>query len=107
MDISQKLRNAIRTAFVDPAAASDMESIIELVQAGGGGGSSSPSLVPQPVIATNVIEATAGIVPTAGGSTTIADAAAPTVSELLDLCVEQQATIDKIVVALSASGVTL
>lgn len=48
------------------------------------------------------VTATTGTLPTPGGSTTIANAASPTVSELLDLCLENKAKIDAIIAALKA-----
>lgn len=40
------------------------------------------------------VTATTGALPTANGAVTIADAAAPTVAELLELCIELKAQID-------------
>lgn len=40
------------------------------------------------------VTATLGSLPTANGSVTIADAATPTVAELLELCMELKAQID-------------
>lgn len=48
------------------------------------------------------VTATTGTLPTAGGSVTIADAATPTVAELLDLCMELKAKVDAAVAALKA-----
>lgn len=48
------------------------------------------------------VTATTGTLPAAGGSVTIADAATPTVAELLDLCMELKAKQDAIVAALKA-----
>lgn len=48
------------------------------------------------------VTATTGTLPAAGGSVTIANAASPTVSELLDLCMELKAKIDATVTALKA-----
>ena len=49
--------------------------------------------------------ATAGSLPTADGSVTIADAAAPTVSELLEYCVELEAKLEAALAALRTVGV--
>ena len=46
--------------------------------------------------------ATAGTLPTANGSVTIANAATPTVAELQEFCVELKAKVDAIVAALKA-----
>lgn len=46
--------------------------------------------------------ATAGTLPTADGSVTIANAATPTVAELQKFCVELKAKVDAIVAALKA-----
>lgn len=48
------------------------------------------------------VTATTGTLPTPGGSTTIANAATPTVAELLDFCVELKAKLDAVVAALKA-----
>lgn len=48
------------------------------------------------------VTATTGTLPTPNGATTIANAATPTVSELLDLCMENKAKIDALVAALKA-----
>jgi len=49
--------------------------------------------------------ATTGTLPTADGSVTIADAAAPTVSELLEYCVELEAKLETALAALRTVGV--
>jgi hypothetical protein len=49
--------------------------------------------------------ATAGSLPTADGSVTIADAAAPTVTELLEYCVELEAKLEAALAALRTVGV--
>lgn len=48
------------------------------------------------------VTATAGTLPAAGGSVTVANAASPTVAELLDLCMELKAKQDAIIQALKA-----
>lgn len=48
------------------------------------------------------VTATTGTLPAAGGSVTIANAATPTVAELLDLCMELKAKQDALVTALKA-----
>lgn len=50
----------------------------------------------------NTVTATTGSLPTPGGSTTIANAATPTVVELLDFCVETRAKVADIMTALKA-----
>lgn len=50
----------------------------------------------------NTVTATTGTLPTPNGATTIANAATPTVAELLELCMENKAKIDAIVAALKA-----
>lgn len=98
MAFSQKLRTAIRNALVDPASAHEFESFLEgLGVPEASGGDSKP----KPDLTANTIEATSGILPTAGGSTVFADPANPTASELLDLCIEQQAQIEALIAALT------
>src|SRR6185436_17501507 len=46
--------------------------------------------------------ATTGSLPTANGSITIANAATPTVAELLEFCIELKAKVDAITAALKA-----
>jgi len=48
------------------------------------------------------VTATTGTLPAAGGSVTVANAASPTVAELLDLCMELKAKQDAIIAALKA-----
>ena len=48
--------------------------------------------------------ATTGTLPTANGSVTIADAATPTVAELLEYCVELEAKLEALLSALRTSG---
>lgn len=48
------------------------------------------------------VTATSGSLPAAGGSVTVANAASPTVAELLDLCMELKAKQDAIIAALKA-----
>lgn len=48
----------------------------------------------------NTVTATTGTLPTADGATTIANAATPTVVELLEFCVENRAKIAAIIAAL-------
>jgi len=48
------------------------------------------------------VTATTGTLPTPGGTTTIANAATPTVAELLDFCMELKAKQDALVTALKA-----
>lgn len=50
----------------------------------------------------NTVTATTGTLPTPNGATTIADAATPTVAELLEFCVENRAKIAAIIAALKA-----
>jgi len=49
--------------------------------------------------------ATAGTLPTADGSVTIADAASPTNSELLEYCVELETKLETVLAALRTAGV--
>lgn len=48
------------------------------------------------------VTATTGTLPTANGSVTIANAATPTVAELLEFCVELKAKLDAAVAAMKA-----
>lgn len=50
----------------------------------------------------NTVTATTGTLPTPNGATTIANAATPTVVELLELCMEIKAKVDDIRAALKA-----
>lgn len=50
----------------------------------------------------NTVTATTGTLPTPDGATTIANAAVPTVVELLELCMELNAKIDNMRTALKA-----
>jgi hypothetical protein len=53
-------------------------------------------------LTTNTVTATTGTLPTPDGATTIANAATPTVVELLELCMELKAKVDAIRTALKA-----
>ena len=53
-------------------------------------------------LAANTVTATTGTLPTPNGATTIADAATPTVAELLEFCMENRAKIEAIIAALKA-----
>ena len=53
-------------------------------------------------LAANTVTATTGTLPTPNGATTIADAATPTVAELLEFCMENRAKIAAIIAALKA-----
>ena len=53
-------------------------------------------------LAAMTVTATAGTLPTANGSVTIANAATPTVAELLEFCMENRAKIAAIIAALKA-----
>ena len=64
-----------------------------------GGGAKKPQIV---ALAANTVTATTGALPTANGATTIANAATPTVVELLEFCVENRARIAIIIAALKA-----
>jgi hypothetical protein len=64
----------------------------------------TPAVQPS-AIANITITATTGTLPTANGSVTIADAAAPTVSELLEYSVELEAKLEAALAALRTLGV--
>ena len=53
-------------------------------------------------LAANTVTATSGTLPTTNGSVTIANAATPTVAELLEFCMENRAKIAAIIAALKA-----
>ena len=53
-------------------------------------------------LAANTVTATTGTLPTPDGATTIANAASPTVAELLEFCMENRAKIAAIIAALKA-----
>lgn len=64
------------------------------------------NLPKQAAIAPITVTAAKGVLPVANGSVTISDAAAPTNSELLEYCREQDAKIDALRAALTALGLT-
>lgn len=66
----------------------------------GAGGGSQPA-----AIANITTTATTGTLPTADGSVTIANAASPTNSELLEYCVELEAKLEAALAALRTTGV--
>lgn len=100
MSLSQKTKAELALALCSTVGATEIDTAIT---AGGGG----QAITQQAAIAKAALTATTGTIPTAGGSTLIANTATPTVVELLDLCVENKAKIDAIIDALTASGVTL
>lgn len=53
-------------------------------------------------LAINTVTATTGTLPTPDGATTIANAATPTVAELLELAMENRAKINAIITSLKA-----
>ena len=53
-------------------------------------------------LSANTVTATTGTLPTPSGATTIANAATPTVAELLEFCMENRAKIAAIIAALKA-----
>ena len=53
-------------------------------------------------LAANTVTATTGTLPTPNGATTIANAATPTVAELLEFCTENRVKIAAIIAALKA-----
>lgn len=55
-------------------------------------------------VADLTVTATTGTLPTANGSVTIADAATPTVSELLEYCVELEAKLETLLARIRATG---
>lgn len=65
------------------------------------------SRVPEAAIGNITSTATSGSLPTPNGSVTIADAATPTVTELLEYCVELEAKTEALIAALTAQGLTL
>jgi hypothetical protein len=61
--------------------------------------------VVQPGAIANITSsATSGSLPTANGTVVIADAATPTVAELLEYCVELEAKVEAMLAALRAAG---
>ena len=55
-------------------------------------------------VANLTVTATSGTLPTANGSVTIANAASPTVAELLEYCVELETKVEALLAALRTSG---
>lgn len=100
MSISQRLATTLGIALADEASAIEIRT---LLNAAGGG----QAITQQATIAKATVTATTGSLPTAGGSTTIANAATPTVSELLDYCTELKSKLDAVIDAIKAAGVTL
>ena len=70
-----------------------------------GSGTITLAIDPDTAIADVTTTATTGTLPTADGSVTIADAAAPTVDELLEYCVELEAKLEATLAALRTVGV--
>ena len=64
-----------------------------------GGGAKKPQIV---ALAANTVTATTGSLPTPNNASIIANAATPTVAELLEFCVENRAKIAAIIAALKA-----
>jgi hypothetical protein len=60
----------------------------------------------QAAITALAVAATTGTLPTADGAVTIANATAPTTTELLEYCREQDAKINALRVAMTACGLT-
>jgi len=70
-----------------------------------GAGSITLAIDSDTAIADITTTATSGTLPTADGSVTIADAATPTVTELLEYCVELEAKLEAALAALRTVGV--
>lgn len=75
------------------------QQAVEIVAAAAGAVAAKSAVV---ALAANTVTATTGSLPTVDGATTIANAATPTVAELLDFCVENRAKIAAIIAALKA-----
>lgn len=76
-----------------PTLAAEVASQID------GAGAKKPAII---ALTANTVTATTGTLPTPDGATTIANAATPTVVELLDLCMEIKAKVDAMRTALKA-----
>ena len=82
----------------DVDVATDGTATVSGLFGSGGGG--------QPAAIANITTtATSGSLPTANGSVTIANAASPTVAELLEYCVELEAKLEAALAALRTVGV--
>lgn len=92
MSVSARTQNIIRQALADKPAGDEVISKLVGVKAA--------------AIAALTISATTGTLPTPNGSVTVANAATPTVSELLEAVMELNAKLDAIRAALTGAGVS-
>ncbi|SIO38154.1 hypothetical protein SAMN05444166_4245 [Singulisphaera sp. GP187] len=99
MALSSRLRNLLGIALADKAGA------VELVTAVDAAANGTPT-APSAAVAAITVTATTGVLPTANGTVTVADAATPTVVELLDYCTELKAKVAAINAVLLAQGLT-
>jgi hypothetical protein len=92
MAISARTRQILESALADKGAANELASSTL-----GAPGAAIPALT---------VTASAGTLPVANGALTVADAAIPTVGELLEFCVELNAKVNALRAALTAAGIT-
>jgi hypothetical protein len=100
MSISQKLKNAIKTAMIEPGATAEIVSILNNVKP-------IVDAVPSAAIVPVVVTYTASNPTAATGAITIAAGATPTAVELLSYCTELKANIVALNAVLHAKGLTL
>jgi hypothetical protein len=92
MAISARTRQILESALADEGAAHELATSIL-----GTPGAAIPALT---------VTASAGTLPATNSGLTIADAAIPTVGELLEFCVELNAKVNALRAALTAAGIT-
>lgn len=101
--ISQNLRTAIKSVFVTPAAAKEIETILSDVK-------SVVDITPSAAVVPVAVTFTAGAPATyaaPSGTLTVALGGTPTVNELLDYCNDLRGNIVSIQAVLHAKGLTL
>jgi hypothetical protein len=94
MPLSTRTEKILETALADKAAATELASAV------------NESVVPGAAIPALTVTATAGTLPVANGSVTVAAATTPTVNELLEYCQELNAKVNALRSALTAAGIT-
>lgn len=92
MAVSARTRQVLEAALADKAATNDL--LASTLPAEGA------------AIAALTVTATAGTLPVANGSVTVADAGTPLVAELLEYCQELNAKVNALRAALTVAGIT-
>lgn len=78
--------------------------VIKNVKPGNGGSLKFSFIEGGAAVANLTVTATTGSLPTANGSVTIADTATPTVTELLEYCVELETKLEELLTVLRSVG---